>query len=296
MNKGAKIAVGIWDVIYPLALYYAATIILMFAAQMVIGTENEKYMICEIIASAITIPVMYQSFYKPDKILHPFASIFESQAVDDRRNRGNSENIGSIEIKEKIGTGIWYRDIASKAGVKNVLCIIILAALIGIGLNNVILMSPLAGMSSAYEEASSHFYGGTFALELIGSACLTPILEELVYRGIIYARLKRLTGMIPAMIGASLIFAIMHFNIVQFVYALLFGFVLILFMERTGHVYGAIIGHITANAIAVVRTETGILEATVDKSAAAWVTSVGCLAMGLLGLLLYIRKKSEPDK
>lgn len=293
MNKGAKIAVGIWDIIYPLALYYAATIILMFAAQMVIGTENEKYMICEVIASAITIPIMYQSFYKPDKILHPFASIFESQAVDDRRNRGNSEN---IENKGNIGTGIWYRNIASKSGMKNALYIIVIAALTGIGLNNVILMSPLAGMSSAYEEVSSHFYGGTFALELIGSACLTPILEELVYRGIIYARLKRLTGMIPAMIGASLIFAIMHFNIVQFVYALLLGFVLILFMEKTGHVYGAIIGHITANAIAVVRTETGILAATVDKSAAAWSVSIVCLALGVLGLLLYIRKKSEPDK
>ncbi len=260
MNRGAKIAAGIWDVIYPLALYYAATIILMFAAQTVIGTENERYMICEIIASAITIPIMYQSFYKPDKILHPFASIFESQAANVRR-------------------------------VQNALWIIVIAALIGIGLNNVILMSTLAEMSSAYAEASNHFYGGTFALELIGAACLTPILEELVYRGIIYARLKCLTGTVPAMIGASLIFAIMHFNIVQFVYALLIGIVLILFMEKTGHVYGAIVGHITANAIAVVRTETGILAATVDKSAAAWSMSAGCLVLGLLGLLLYIKKK-----
>lgn len=271
MNKGAKIAVGIWDVFYPLALYYAVTIILMFAAQLIFGTENEKYMICEILASAITIPIMYQSFYKPDKTFRPFFSSIKVSSLEEK-SEGASGN-----KKEKVG---------------NVLCIVGLAALIGIGLNNLILMSPLATMSGGYEEAASHFYGGTFALELIGSAFLTPILEELVYRGIIYSRLKYLVGMIPAMVGASLIFAIMHFNIVQFLYAFLLGFVLIVFMEKTGHVYGATLGHITANTIAVVRTETGFLGATVDKSVTAWSISAVCLVLGVLGLFFYIRKKS----
>ena len=272
MNKGAKIAVGIWDVFYPLALYYAVTIILMFAAQLIFGTENENYMICEILASAITIPIMYQSFYKPDKVLRPFFTSLKVSSLEEK-SKGASAN-----RQEKV---------------RNALCIVGISALIGIGLNNIILMSPLATMSGGYEEAASHFYGGTFVMELIGSAFLTPILEELVYRGIIYSRLKYMVGIIPSMVGASLIFAIMHFNIVQFLYAFLLGFVLIVFMEKTGHVYGAILGHITANTIAVVRTETGILAATVDKSAAAWSISAVCLILGVLGLLFYVRKNPE---
>ena len=38
------------------------------------------------------------------------------------------------------------------------------------------------------------------------------------------------------------------------------------FMYKSGHVYAAMIGHITANAFAVIRTETGILKWTVAVS------------------------------
>lgn len=41
-------------------------------------------------------------------------------------------------------------------------------------------------------------------------------------------------------------------------------------MYKSGHVYAAMIGHITANAFAVIRTETGILKWTVDGSVMAW--------------------------
>lgn len=259
MNKGAKIAVGIWDIIYPLALYYAATVIFMFAGQLVFGAENERYMLVEIMATALTIPIMYQSFYKPDKMVKTF--------------------IGSSHMNTQ------------KEKCVNIGFIIVIAAFMSIGLNNLILMSPLASASKGYEEASNHFYSGTLFMELFGLAVLVPILEELVYRGIIYNRLKHLFGLIPAMILGSLIFAVMHFNLVQFIYAFLFGFVLIMFMEKTGHVYGAIVGHITANLIAVIRTETGLLEQLTDKSIFAWLLSVIILIIGVIGLLGYWIKK-----
>jgi hypothetical protein len=56
-------------------------------------------------------------------------------------------------------------------------------------------------------------------------------------------------------------------------------------MEHTGHLYGAIAGHMTVNLISVVRTETGILDATVDGSAFAWTISIAFLIVGVI--LLY---------
>ncbi len=53
---------------------------------------------------------------------------------------------------------------------------------------------------------------------------------------------------------SALLFGLIHFNIVQFVYAFLLGLVLAAFMYKSGHVYAAMIGHITANAFAVIRT------------------------------------------
>jgi hypothetical protein len=67
--------------------------------------------------------------------------------------------------------------------------------------------------------------------------------------------------------------------------------VLAVFMEKTGHMYGAVLGHITANALAVIRTETGFLDSTVDGSLRAWLLSAGCLIAGLLLLGWYVARK-----
>ena len=120
---------------------------------------------------------------------------------------------------------------------------------------------------------------------------MTPILEELVFRGILFTRLKIMLPKIPAIVVSALIFAAVHFNIVQFIYAFLLGIVLAILMDQADHVYPAIIGHITANLIAVLRTETGILEQTMDKSVFAWVISVVLLVVGVGVLAVGIRNK-----
>jgi hypothetical protein len=264
---------GIWDVLYPLLMYYAVTIIIMFAVQMILGSGTERYVLCQIITSAVTLPVMYQSFYRRDKAVWPFGvmdAYFKSGQVERESAQGQARG---------------------KKRIINAALIVCCAALIGTGLNNLILMSPLAEASAGFAEANSNFYGSTFALELISSALLTPVLEEMVYRGIIFARLKRMLGFLPAMVVSALIFAIMHFNLVQFVYAFLLGMVLAVFMEKTGHLYGAVLGHITANALAVIRTETGFWDSTVDGSMRAWLLSAGCLVLGLLLLGGYVARK-----
>jgi membrane protease YdiL (CAAX protease family) len=272
-RKSIRISMGVWDVLYPLLMYYAVTIIIMFATQMILGSGTERYVLCQIITSAVTIPVMYQSFYRRDKAVWPFGAMdayFKSGPVERESAQGQAR---------------------SKKRIRNAVLIVCCAALIGTGLNNLILMSPLAEASAGFAEANSNFYGSTLALELISSALLTPVLEEMVYRGIIFARIKRMLGFLPAMVLSALIFAIMHFNLVQFVYAFLLGMVLAVFMEKTGHMYGAVLGHITANALAVIRTETGFLDSTVDGSLRAWLLSAGCLIAGLLLLGWYVARK-----
>ena len=91
---------------------------------------------------------------------------------------------------------------------------------------------------------------------------------------------------------SALLFGLIHFNVVQFVYAFLLGLVLAAFMYKSGHVYAAMIGHITANAFAVIRTETGILKCTVDGSVMAWVVSVMCLGVGAV-IFYYYAKHTE---
>lgn len=250
------IASQIWDILYPILMYYVAITVGMFVAQMVFGAGNETYMVCKIIGSICAIPVVFAD-YKHDQML----------------------------------SGRW--GLKTPTDTKKV--ITILAAMgvmvcISVGLNNLILMSPLVEMSDEYENAANAFYGSSIWLELLGSALITPYLEELLHRGVVYGRLRRMMGVWPSVIVSSLIFAALHFNVIQFVYAFCLGIVLALFVEKTGKLYVAILAHILANTIAVVRTETGLLAGTVDGSPMAWVVSVILVLAGVMGLIVYGRK------
>ena len=154
-------------------------------------------------------------------------------------------------------------------------------------------MSPLVEISDEFQNASDAFYGSTLGLELLGSALVTPVLEELLHRGVVFGRLRRRMNMWSAVIISAFVFAVLHFNIVQFVYAFLLGVVFALFVEKTGKLYPAVIAHIVANAIAVIRTETGFLASTVDKTVSAWFLSIGISLIGIGLLVIFVGKKKE---
>ena len=234
MNKNLKLRAIVWEIIVPIVLYYIVFLSAMYFIFAFIGHTASTYMIAQIISAAITIPFMYFASYKPTQ------QVFVK--------------------KPKIDRALFI----------NVLWVIVITLFISFALNNIITMSPLIGLSEGYAKANESFYASTLALELIGSAILSPIMEELVFRGIVFGNMRK----------------------VQFVYAFLLGLVLAAFMYKSGHVYAAMIGHITANAFAVIRTETGILKWTVDGSVMAWVVSVVCLGVGAV-IFYYYAKHTE---
>ena len=130
-------------------------------------------------------------------------------------------------------------------------------------------------------------------LEILSSAICTPILEEMVFRGILFGRIRGMMAKIPAVLVSALIFAALHFNIVQFIYAFLLGIVLALLMEKAGHVYAAVAGHMAANLLAVLRTELGLFPNMTDKSIGAWVISVFVLVVGIVVLYWHLQKEKE---
>ncbi len=252
IQKNSSVASKIWYIAYPFLFYYAVMLVAMTIAQWVFGSGNKWFVTCQLLATLVTIPFM-MPFYRQDQAL-----------------------LG-IPRKKPVFT--------KEKGVTTAF-VIVTAALIGIGLDNLISMSPLVSLSAGYQEANAGFYGGTLGMELLSSALFTPVLEELVFRGILFQRLKRLLPLWCALPASALLFAVMHFNIVQFVYALLMGLVLAFFVEKGGNVCYGMFGHMTVNLIAVLRTETGLLSRTVKGDLFSWVLSGTILISGgfLLGL------------
>jgi hypothetical protein len=237
-------------------------LITMTIAQWIFGDGNGQYVLCRLISTVVTIPFMV-----------PFFTA--EQALSGRPVKG-------------------LRSLREPAPViKYALASIVIAACLSVALNNIISMTPLVEMSSGFKEANEAFYGSTLVLELVSSALFTPILEELVFRGIIFTRLRRELPKYTAIAMSALIFALVHWNIVQFIYALILGFVLALLMERANHLYAAVLGHITANLIAVIRTETGFLSSTVQGDAFSWAVSAALLLTGAAGVYIFCFRKNK---
>lgn len=244
----------IWQAIYPVGIYYVVSSITYYVLAQLMGTEQETYMLRQMICAAATIPFV-MSFYRQD------------QAVADN-------------VYGKRESGLR----------KSVLCdagfAIVLGALFGIGVNNVIAMTPLMERSAGFTEANQAFFAGRVVFELLGSCLLIPIVEELLYRCVVYRRLRLWMDVWPAIGVSALIFGAVHVNLVQFLYAGILGLLLAFLMEKSGSLGVPVLAHIAANVMAVVRQETGWLSFAYEPTAAGIGVTAAVLAVAA-GLLAW---------
>lgn len=84
---------------------------------------------------------------------------------------------------------------------------------------------------------------------LIG--CLPGIVEELIYRGILYSVFRKRSVFTGVMVSA-LSFGLMHMNLNQIAYAIFMGMLFALVVEATGSLLSSMLMHAVFNAINVV--------------------------------------------
>lgn len=84
-------------------------------------------------------------------------------------------------------------------------------------------------------------------LLLINSVIVAPIVEEILFRGLIHCRLKRYFSHKTSLILSSLIFAISHYNPSRIVRTFLFGLLFGSVYDRSGSLIFSIIAHSLIN-------------------------------------------------
>ena len=139
------------------------------------------------------------------------------------------------------------------------LLVCIAAVCLSVSLNNLILMTDLKEQSQTYQKVNASFFSSTVWVELFGTSIVTPVLEEMLYRGLVYNRLKRCARPGMAILISGFVFGLIHFNLVQFLYAGLIGIFLAVVYETEGTLLVPVLAHAVANAVAVARVETGFL-------------------------------------
>lgn len=159
--------------------------------------------------------------------------------------------------KQKPLEGFRLLEIRSKKQAYIMPVMTVTAFLGGIGLNRIVTVANSVipfpdSWVSAHEESVEAVTEGDPIVSVIAVCVLAPLIEELSMRGkgIYYFRkaFGKRAGTAVAVILTSLLFAILHGNIIQGIYAFVCGLLFALLSLRAGSVVPSIFAHIGFNA------------------------------------------------
>ncbi len=158
-------------------------------------------------------------------------------------------------------------------------CYVSAVALCSIACNYLIVFTGLTEISAGYKHVSDIFYNNRLLIEIITLCVIGPMVEELVYRGFVYQRLRYKGGRSMAVLLSALLFGALHFNLVQGVYAFTLGLLLAYIGEQTGSLVTAAAAHMAANLASVLWTETDWLDFLNQGTMGAYGVTAVCLLL-----------------
>ena len=205
------------------------------------------------------------------------------------------------------GFGTWYYfrerqypfrpNYKSAFSLKNIGYIIVMGVLGQYASN---LIATLTGVlipsaMDSYEDLAQNFDLSTASpvLMILAVCIVGPIAEELVFRGMIFGKLRRAFSFWPAAIISGIMFGVFHMNIMQGVYASVLGVLLAYVYEKTQTIFGSIFFHIVFNASSYITdfVNSGIQSVVPSET----VYSAGLILFSILSgiIVILIKKKMK---
>lgn len=256
----------VWRVVYPCGIHFLISQIVANVGLAVIlkgmgGTMDDfnshTIFLTGITALLTMIPCLY--FYKRD--------------VRARVTGGLIPKAGGRRLK--VGEGLWLLLIgASLATFANML----VAAL-----QNIL---PVREYQETMNQITS---GKSIWMLVFWMGIVAPIAEEMVFRWLIYFRLRDYMRMGMAMAVSGILFGIYHMNLTQAVYASILGMMFAYFLEITGNLWASVLLHIGANCWSVLMPEI-LLRIPKEAYVPAVLAIEAILFVGLLTGISYFKK------
>lgn len=215
--------VKIWEVLKPCVIYYvicnAAFFLMILLYNAVVGSfaagfrENvERY------ASEMT--QLVNSISMAIAVLPLIPMLRRELAVGRVCSEDQSGQSGN---RKKTGNTRW---------ILSVPLTVILAASSSVGFNILITLSGLLQTSAVYQDVVKQQFGIVFGLGAVLFGLIAPLAEEIVFRGLVFNRMRRYYSPTAAIIVSGILFGVYHGNIVQGVYGCCMGILLAYSYER----------------------------------------------------------------
>lgn len=256
-KKRERVTIGrIWGLIYPMLLYLGVTFAVEFIFMIAVavlgisryGTTDQAqlydFIMNATMSQALSMTLLAGLATAPILIF-----IYIRDNNKDRRN-------GTF-VKYKLNNILKYLLIIP-FGVFNMLWANYFVALLQLVMPKFMLES--------YTDTQQIIEGGGFLIQLLTAGIVAPIVEELIFRGLVYRRTKKMTGTIAAAILSAALFGVFHGNWVQAPYAFIIGIVAVFVYEKFKSIVAPIMLHMSANILsALIMTLASSDTPTVDS-------------------------------
>ena len=259
-----KILYTVWDCIYPVVTYLLITSL----AFLVPVLPGEVYTLLPMIDFSNA--MILNSLAAIILIFTWFGIIYTSKSGE-KKEPIKMSALFSTELKDYIFIG-WL-------GISLGMCLSVAVSIFGI-----------SAQDEAFKQVNELIESQPFWLKIASVGIIIPIQEELMYRGLIYKNIEQRYDHIKAAVISSTVFAVMHMNLSQGIYAFLMGFVLAFIYQKTKNIYACITFHCSANIFAVfVSTNTvkGFLMENVYLVPAVLL----CMIVSAYVIILYLHKE-----
>lgn len=226
-----------WEVLFPYLLYYltynASYLILSFVYQVTVGNFGGAYKEFMTVHAATVAGVM-GGLCMLAGIL-PLVPMLKRE-LRERGEAADNERVLTAMVKQ------------ARCGRGSVMAFtVILALSASLALNALLTLTGFVDSSQTYQEVADRQYGVALAVGVILYGVISPFTEEVVFRGVIYNRLRRFYGAPVGIVVSGVLFGVFHGNLVQGVYGACLGMLMAYLYERSGSFLIPILFHAVAN-------------------------------------------------
>ena len=151
-----------------------------------------------------------------------------------------------------------------------------------LGLNLLFDLTGVIDNSAAYQAVAQGQLSAALAVGLFCYGVISPLAEELVFRGIVYNELRRNYRLPLAMLISALLFGLYHMNPVQGVYGFIMGLLFSYLYEYFGSFLWPVLVHMLANCLAYILSNTGISDTLIHS----WAAAAVCTVVTIVGIRL----------
>lgn len=112
--------------------------------------------------------------------------------------------------------------------------------------------------SEKYETVEMIQYSVSTGLGIVLYGLISPVVEEIVFRGVIYSRIKKFYSVPKAVIFSALLFGVFHANLPQFLYGTVMGALMAVCYEYCGCFAAPLLMHMAVNLFVFLMSEASM--------------------------------------